>query len=34
MQALPKLSGADALVSRLETDGGTITTWVVVEGIA
>jgi hypothetical protein len=34
MQALPKLSGADALVSRLETDGGTVTTWVVVEGIA
>jgi len=34
MQALPVLSGADALVSRFETDGGTVTTWVVVEGDA
>jgi CheY-specific phosphatase CheX len=34
MQLLPKLGGEDALVSRFDTDGGTITTWVVVEGNA
>jgi len=34
MQLLPRLGNKDALVSRFETDGGTITTWVVVEGNA
>jgi hypothetical protein len=34
MQALPRLGTVDGLVSRFETDGGTITTWVVVEGNA
>jgi hypothetical protein len=34
MQLLPRLGQLDALVSRFDTDGGTITTWVVVEGIA
>ena len=34
MQTLPKLAGVDALVSRFETDGGMMTTWVVVEGNA
>jgi hypothetical protein len=34
MPSLPRLGDVDALVSRFDTDGGTITTWVVVEGIA
>jgi hypothetical protein len=34
MRLLPNLENEDSLVSRFETDGGTITTWVVVEGNA
>ena len=32
MQALPDFDQEDVLISRLDTDSGTITTWVVVEG--